>query len=631
MSLFEPSIILGRMPTRDDEFHWVDDDDQAVSVGEPRQAIRLGWLFSLVAIVVLLLASRLLVLQVSEGRSHQLLAQGNRVRTRELLPPRGIITDRFGAMLATNMASFALVITPADLPRDLVERQAVYALAATLLNEDTQVIQKEVEAEGLRSIAPILLQNHLEQQLAMQYMIRIGNQPGLSVIDVPQRTYTQAPGLAHLLGYTGKVSTSELTQSSHYSYSSLVGKTGIERIYEQQLYGKPGSEQVEVNSRGYFQRALGQLPAQSGDTIKLTLDLGLQQHLGEVMAAKLAEVQASAGVGIVMDPRDGSILAMVSLPDYNNNDFTGGITPEKLETLSADPLSPLTNRAISGIYPSGSVLKPVVASAGLAEHVITEQTTLNVPAEIKIGNFVFPDWKAHGLTDVRKALAVSSDIFFYAVGGGWDKVSGLGIARLDRYLELFGFGKLTGIDLPGEGVGLVPTPDWKEQVKHEGWFTGDTYHLSIGQGDFLATPLQVASSIATIANHGTVSTPHLLLKDETVSTSDSPVTPPGSRATGIVDDQWLAIVRSGMKRAVDDGSARQLQALPVSAAGKTGTAQFGNEDKTHAWFTSYAPADNPEIAVTILIEGGGEGNVSAEPVALDVMQWYFGEHHKLYK
>lgn len=630
MSLFEPTTFLGRMPYREDEFHWVDADDETVSASRSAESIRFSWLFSLVGLMALLLFARLSYLQVTQGRSHQLLAQGNRMRTREILPSRGVITDRFGTVLAKNVAAFQLQIVPADLTKNRDERATTYQLAATLAKGKADEIQQTVEHEGLRSLHPVVLQDHLDQETAISYKLQIGNTPGITVAEEPKREYLRMPGLAHLLGYTGKVAEADLAESSVYSYASVVGKTGIEQSYEQQLYGKPGSEQIEVNSKGYFQRVLSQQPPLPGDTIQLTLDAALQQHFGDALSAKMSEVQATAGIGIAMDPRDGSILSMVSLPDYDGNLFAAGISQDQLSALSNDPNSPLINRAIGGVYPSGSVIKPVVASGGLAEGVITERTSLDIPKQITIGDFVFPDWKAHGITDVRKALAVSSDIFFYAVGGGWDKVSGLGIERLDNYLKLFGFGKPTGIDLPGEVVGLVPTPEWKKRVKHEGWYTGDTYHLSIGQGDFLVTPLQLATSIAAVANHGNLVTPHLLLHD--VSSSNGPdLSPPGHRATNIVDDKWLEIVRSGMKQAVDNGSARQLQSLPVSAAGKTGTAQFGTDNKTHAWFTAYAPAEDPEIAITILVEGGGAGNEIAEPIAADVLNWYFGEHHAQYK
>ncbi len=617
MSVFEPTGSLGTMPERDEEFSWTAPDDETIPI-ERDAPLPLARLFAVVGLVSLLLVGRLAFLQVAEGKDHQLLAQGNRIRVNEILPSRGLITDRFGTVLATNVASFALTLVPADLSTDRAQRDTVYELAARLADADPAALKERSEAGGVRSLQPIILKDHLAQPDAIADKVAVGDTPGLSVVEQPQRSYERLPGLAHILGYTGKVNEEQLAATPYYSYRSVVGKTGIEQTYDSRLYGRPGIEQVEVNSKGYFQRVVGEQPPVPGETVALTLDAGLQRVLGETLAAKAAEVQAAAASAVALDPRDGSVLAMVSLPDYDGNLFAGGISADDLAALTTDPNHPLNNRAIAGLYPSGSVVKPVVAAAGLAEGVITEQTTLDVPGEIRIGDFVFPDWKVHGLTDVRKALSVSSDIFFYAVGGGWDKVSGLGISRLDRYLMLFGFGERTGIDLPGEAAGLVPTPEWKQRVKHEGWFTGDTYHLAIGQGDFLSTPLQVVHSIAIVANRGVPAAPHLVASD------------PVSAAAPVVDDRWLEIVRQGMKQSVESGSSRQLQALPVTSGGKTGTAQFGTEDKTHAWFTAFAPYDNPEIAIVVLVEGGGEGNEIAEPVAVAALQWFFGEAHARY-
>lgn len=367
MSVFEPTSKVGQMPNQNDEFYWVENEDAAIQLDKPNQVIKVVWFYVLLSLIACLLCGRLFQLQVTQGKSHQILAQGNRIRAREILPPRGIITDRFGITLAKNIASFSLAIVPADLPTDRSERQQIYIQAADLIQSNVEKIQKQVEANGLRSINPIILQENIDQQVALQYMVKIGNRPGLLVLEQPIREYLLAPGLAHLLGYTGKVSEGELKQSARYSYSSRVGKTGIERAYESQLYGLPGIERVEVNSKGYFQRVVGDQKPISGSTIKLTLDIELQKYLGNALMTKLSEVQSNAGVGIAMDPRDGSILAMVSLPDYNNNDFARGIGTDRLAELTSNPTSPLTNRAIGGVYPPGSVIKPVVASAGLTE------------------------------------------------------------------------------------------------------------------------------------------------------------------------------------------------------------------------------------------------------------------------
>ncbi|MEK7184020.1 MAG: hypothetical protein AAB701_00675, partial [Patescibacteria group bacterium] len=346
MSIFEPTESLGTMPVQQDEFQWSDDVELGTDTqSAPRHTIR--WLYVIIAVVLVLLCGRLGVLQITEGQSHQLLAQGNRVRSREVLPSRGLITDRFGVELATNVASFQVVIVPADLPATKSERVPIYTLVAELLNESEESIRTRVEADGLRSIHPVVLLEHLDQETALRYLLRIGNAPGVSVAEQVRRNYVHAPGLAHVLGYNGKVSQSELESSDEYSHRSIVGKAGVERAYEARLYGSSCVERLEVNSRGYFQRVIGNQPAQSGQTVALSLDLGLQQRMGELLAAKMTETESVAGVGVAMDPRDGSILAMVSLPDYDNNLFAAGISADELAKLSNDQNAPLTNRAIA--------------------------------------------------------------------------------------------------------------------------------------------------------------------------------------------------------------------------------------------------------------------------------------------
>jgi penicillin-binding protein 2 len=289
-----------------------------------------------------------------------------------------------------------------------------------------------------------------------------------------------------------------------------------------------------------------------------------------------------------------------------------------------NPDQPLFNRAISGEYPSGSTIKPVVAAAALQEGLITAGTSFVSSGGIRINEWFFPDWKAggHGITDVRKAIAQSVNTFFYIIGGGYGDFTGLGPKKLKEYMEKFGLNNKTGIDLPGERVGFVPDPEWKWATKNEQWYIGDTYHVSIGQGDLLVTPLQVANYIAAVANGGTLYRPHLAKKivDPAVQ-KDSDILPE-VLDSNFVDPKNIQIVREGMRQTVVSGSARSLSNLPIAVAGKTGTAQWGTDKANHAWFTSFAPYENPEISVTILIEEGIEGSTVAVPIARDFYQWW---------
>jgi penicillin-binding protein 2 len=319
------------------------------------------------------------------------------------------------------------------------------------------------------------------------------------------------------------------------------------------------------------------------------------------------------GALVALDPHDGAVLAAASLPAYDNNIFSGGVSSTVYQTLVQNPDQPLFPRAWAGTYPSGSTVKVVIAAAALAEKLITPHTSFLSTGGIRVGAWFFPDWSAsgHGVTDVRRAIAWSVNTFFYTVGGGHGSFSGLGVERLSAWMRKFGLGQKTGVDLPAEAEGFVPSPEWKEKTKGERWFVGDTYNLSIGQGDLLVTPLQVAVYSAAVANGGRKVTPH-------VAADTNLADPPR-----VIEAEVVDVVRLGMRECVATGSCRALSDLPFPVAGKTGTAQWHSEKKTHAWFTSFAPFDRPEVVVTVLLEEGGEGSSVAVPVAREVLNaWW---------
>jgi penicillin-binding protein 2 len=325
---------------------------------------------------------------------------------------------------------------------------------------------------------------------------------------------------------------------------------------------------------------------------------------------------------VAIDPRNGEIRALVSLPSFDNNLFSGKMSQEDYSKLISDPDKPLFNRAISGEYPPGSIIKPAVAVAALSEGVITPSTIIDgLGGSLNIGDYHFGDWKAHGPSDVRLAIAQSNDIFFYTVGGGYGSIQGLGMDRMKKYENLLGLGSKLGIDIQGESDGLIPSTDWKIAKFGERWYTGDDYHCAIGQGFVTVTPLQIADYIAAIANGGTLYQPRIVSKivngNDTINNSSVVI------RDKFISPDIIKVVQEGMREAVTSGTAQTLKDLPVDVAGKTGTAQFGSENKTHAWFVSYAPYENPELAMVVLVEGGGEGNSSALPVTKDVYNWYF--------
>ena len=439
-----------------------------------------------------------------------------------------------------------------------------------------------------------------------------------------EREYRDGAIFSHLIGYEGKIRQQELDDYPEYGLSDMIGKEGIEKSYESFLRGKNGADRVEVDALGKIKKELGSVQPVPGNDIILHIDAELQKKIFDSLSMLLETKNLKRAAAVAMNPETGGVLALVSLPSYDNNLFSGGIDQKHYEELLTDDARPLFNRAVSGEYPPGSTIKPVVAAAALAEGVVNEHTEIESRGGISIGKFFFGDWKAHGFTDIRRAIAVSSDVYFYSVGGGYGSVPGLGMRRMKAYEEFFGYGKKTGIDIPGEAGGFLPDPDWKQRRFGERWYIGDDYHAAIGQGFVTATPLQILNSIATIGNGGILREPRLVSHIRDASGKLSPVESPVVRRD-FVDANILRIVREGMRETVTEGTAQPLRDLPVAVAGKTGTAQFGTGKDTHGWFVSFAPYEKPEIALIVLVEGQGEEGYNAVPVTKEVYQWYFGD------
>lgn len=578
-------------------------------------------------VLSVVLVGELLKLQITKGSQSQVLAEGNRIRSEEIKAPRGIIYDKDKKPLLKNIPRYQLIINPMDLPREKSERIKIYELIKENAQIDFTDKIKNIEENKLYTKKdPIVIKDDLTRDEALLLELKFNDQVAVKVQTEAIREYSEIPGLAHILGYMGKITEEELEKNKEqYNLTDNIGKTGLEFSYEENLRGQRGLKQIEVNAQSIIQRELATKEPKAGNDLILSIDSNLQNQAYKILEAKITELKVEQGIVVVEDPQTGAILAMVSYPSYNNNLFAKGISAEDYQKLSLDLQKPMLNRAISGSYPSGSTIKPIIAVAGLDQGIISENTTINDPGEISIGDWKFPDWKNHGLVDVRKAIAISCNVFFYAVGGGWEKIKGLGVETINKYLDRFGFGKGTNIELVGEVKGLIPSPDWKKKQKNEPWYLGDTYHLAIGQGDLLVTPLQMVNAISAIANGGKLLKPHFVLKE---INQDGKIIKKYESETlndNLVDNKYsLQVVKEGMKQAVDDGSARQLQELPVSSAGKTGTAQFaGGGEETHAWFTAFAPYDTPEVAVVVLIERGGGGEASAEPVAKEILKYYF--------
>lgn len=571
--------------------------------------------FSAVAIILgIILALRIINLQVVEGTKSRVLAEGNRVRSREIRAPRGEIRDINGTILASNVASFTLEIYPAELPRKRSDWETILQTVGTVTGIDVGKVADQLKNQGLVSLEPIILAEQIDREQALVWQAKLVDVPGVSISKEPRRQYATLPGLGNILGYVGRLSPEDHTRWPSLSLAADVGKTGLELTHELELQGRPGEKRIEVDAKGRVERTLAELAPSQGATLILTLDARLQQSLVTHLEEARARVDGAGAAGVVIDTHSGGILALASLPSYDSNVFVADNRAADRLALINDDRRPLLNRVVSGNYPSGSTIKPIIATAALSEGTITPTTSLDTSAgAIQIGQWRFPDWKVHGTTEVRRALADSNDIFFYALGGGWQQIPGLGPDRLKKWLTAFGFGASTGIDLPGESRGLVPDDPWKRNRFNEPWYIGDSYHLAIGQGYFLTSPLQLAMAIAAVANGGQLLTPHLIAS-----------TPPVVRSDHVAAPDILKVVREGMRQTVTDGTARTLNDLPISIAAKTGTAQFGPKingvQKTHSWVTGFAPADQPEIAFAFLVEGGGESSDSAVPAAKEFLR-----------
>ncbi len=585
------------------------------------------------ALIFLLLLWRLFSIQIVAGGENASLAKEHSIRQIVENAKRGGILDSRGVWLARNTPSFRVQLAPGDLPRKRVDRDAVYETLASVLqwnHDDKQARIKEIESKIFYQLDPLVLVDNISHEDALVLSERLNAVAGVSVTPQEVRQYNQPElGLSHILGYVGRVTEADLAKGQ-FRGTDNVGKTGIEASFDDALRGKNGVTQAVVDSKGKILRSLSdrsQLP-QAGHNLVLSIDLKLQTIMASELKAGLEAAGLKAGSAIAMDPQTGAIKAMVSVPTYDNNLFSHGIKQDVYESLSKDPEKPLFNRALQGTFPAGSTIKPFVAAVGLESGVITEKTKIDTPAEIVVGQWKFPNWQHFFIpqVDVKTAIAKSNDIYFYAVGGGWDKIKGLGVDRLGQGLGLFGFGQKTGVALP-ESAGLIPNEEWKIDRKGETWYIGDTYHMAIGQGDLLVTPLQLTTALSAIANGGKLYKPHIVARivdqdGNTVST----VEPELIRDVPIKKEN-IDIVRAGMRQAVTDGSAHQLSTLPVEAAGKTGTAQVGASNEfLHSWFEAFAPYDNPSIVLVVLGERGSEeneGHTTAEPIAKKILEQYF--------
>lgn len=611
-------------------------NDAVLTLSEPDRA-RIEWplrktvsrlLLILALSILVIFIGRFLYLNIYKGKEYQGMSYRNSIRSVIIPAPRGFIFDRFGTSLVNNIPSIDLVLTPIDVPEGEQERAALKRelLALQVPEETLNQVFNELDS---RSPKQVLLKQNISQEEALIFLEKSNHLPGVTLFKTTQRNYVDGPIFAHIIGYEGKIHEEELKQNPDYNLTDTIGKQGIEKSYEKDLRGKYGFQQGEVDSLGRIKKDLGIIQPIPGSDLYLHIDAELQKKLTDEMLRQLQVAGLKKGAAVALDPKNGAVRALVSIPSFDNNLFAKGISQSDYSSLANNPDQPLFNRAIAGAYPPGSTIKPAHAVAALSERVVTPEQEIESRGGIQVGNFFFGDWKAHGFTDIRRAIAVSSDVYFYSVGGGYGGVPGLGIERMKKYDTLFGYGALSGIDIPGENPGFLPDPAWKQKRFNERWYVGDDYNSAIGQGYITATALQVANSITPIANGGTLYEPKIVRSVKTVDGEEKIVEPKVIRSH-FVDPGILQIVREGMRQTVTEGTAMLLQTVPVPVAGKTGTAQFGNQEKTQGWFVSYAPYDaSPELVLAILFEGQEAAlTYNGVPVTKAVYDWYFSEEQR---
>ncbi len=578
--------------------------------------------FSIIVFGVAVLMMRVVYLSVVKGNKYQQIAQSNSMRSAVIPAPRGQIFDVNGQELVINVPQVDLVLITDLVPRNEIEYEEFAQKLALATDLTIDNVKEQIsQARRLQGVAYIL-REELSPDEIFEIVQILDNVPGVQLVTTARRQYLDSNIFAHILGYTGKINQEQLDNDDTYYITDYTGSTGIEKQYETVMRGIHGYKTRSVDALGRAQKVVNIRLPEPGNDLYLNIDAELQKKLSDLLVQYAQKADSKKGAVVAIDPRDGSVRALVSIPSYDNNLFTGGVSKQNYERLISDENKPLFNRAVNGAYAPGSTVKPWIAGAALTEGVVNADTTVLSTGAINVGRWKFRDWRVNGLADARRAIAVSHDIYFYAVGGGYGDIRGMGIDTMKKYYELFGMGAKTGIDMPSEARGFIPSKQWKQDKFGERWSIGNDYHASIGQGYITATPLQIAVATAAVANGGTLWRPRVAAyqRDKLGNIKSFPSE---KIQDNLFSPEIAQIIREGTRMTVTEGTAQMLKNLPIEVAGKTGTAQFGGSERTHSWFASYAPYDNPELVIVILVEGQSKKTSSATvPVAYDVWKWY---------
>ena len=575
-------------------------------------ATRLKWLAGSLAVAFFVVLSSYWYFQIVRSEHYWRLAENNRLRILRLEAPRGLIYDRSGQLLVENVPSFRLLIDR-SLSADL---EASLVFAANILDRDEEGLGESLQRyRGVPRDVPVLLAEELEFNQVVLFEVAIPEHPEFEIAATRRRLYRYGDQVAHLLGYLSEPTAAEQERDPTLVAGDMIGRSGVEQLRDRELRGTAGERTVVVDSRGRVAASgdVDRTDARAGESVTLTIDLGLQQEAQKLLEGKVGSI-------VALDPRDGAVRAMVSSPSFDPNGLAGRLNQEDWERIVGAPNKPLQNRAIHNAYPPGSVFKIAMAVAALADGLIDPKEEVYCGGSTRLYDRRWRCWQAsgHGRLDLRGALQHSCDIYFYRQGRK------IGIERIARYARMLGLGRRTGIEFPAERAGLVPDPEWSLTSRGLPWYPGETISVAIGQGPVLTSPLQIAVMTAAVANGGFLVHPHVL---------EGGARPP--EPTG-VDADIIAFVAEALANVVADGTGRGASTPIVQVAGKTGTAQVISqatwtrsedlpfEHADHAWFTSYAPVEAPELVVVVFLEHGGRGSEAAAPLARRMVETYFG-------
>jgi penicillin-binding protein 2 len=590
---------------------------------------RLALAGAFVLVVFCLLFARFVYLQAVMHRHYDTLAEANRIAITPIAPNRGIIVDRNGVVLAHNYSAYTLEITPArvaDLKATIEELSQIVEVSVRDRRRFARLLEEGRRLDSL-PIRTRLTDEEMARFAANRYRF-----PGVDVKARLFRQYPQGEHFSHVVGHIGRINQRELDELeaadmlANYRGTDYIGKTGLEQSYERFLHGTTGVEQVEVDSGGRAVRTLSRTPPVSGSNLVLTLDAKLQEMVYRAFGDR-------RGALVAIEPSTGGVLAFVSKPGFDPNLFVDGIDPQSWRELNNSPDRPMVNRALAGTYPPGSTFKPYMALAALTYGKRTPQQAISDPGYFMFGNHQFRDDKVggHGTVDMYKSIVVSCDTYYYVLAND------LGIDAIARFMSQLGFGSRTGIDIPGESAGILPSQEWKMRRFKQKWYAGETISIGIGQGYNAYTPLQLASAIATIANDGVMFRPHIVKYVEDVQSRERTPIEPKPLRTLDVKPEHIAIIKEALVGVNKEGTGRRAFAgAQYVSAGKTGTAQVigikqgeryvehrvQERFRDHALFIAYAPADKPRIALAVIVENSGFGARAAAPIARQVLDYY---------